>query len=187
MADLNAKPEGVKLQGRWIDAGTVVHLYGIPVRLVSGVNIETSEGNLHVIDDRALGVQLASELSKVPPLSTQLPPANAAPPYVPPPAPKEDINNVLEYLRQKEQDAEKQRQRQGQRDIFVDGIPQPQRSWPWTGRDYVWKDSPAQPRVINVPQFTTRTFNTPPQIKGAQVPVGGTINDPDLGPITRIR
>jgi hypothetical protein len=100
MADVQASSSATIPVVRFLQKGQIVHVYGIPVRLTQGVDVETSQDNVKLIDEREIGVTLADQLKKVPALSEPLP--AAAPP-------KQEVADVLEYLRQKEQEAERTR------------------------------------------------------------------------------
>lgn len=80
----NSVPQDARLAARYLEPGTIVHLYGIPVRLVLGVNVETTEGNLKIIDEGEVGAAIGAERERNPilPLSAQLPAVAPPPPYV---------------------------------------------------------------------------------------------------------
>lgn len=49
------------LEGRYFPAGTIVHMNGVPVALVTGVNLETHPVNWRIIEEQAFAGQVSRE------------------------------------------------------------------------------------------------------------------------------
>lgn len=54
VADLLTSKPSTQLKGRHFPAGTIVHMNGIPVSLVTAVNLETHSANWKLIEDASL-------------------------------------------------------------------------------------------------------------------------------------